>query len=233
MSGDLKPRTVNNYRITYNALFGHLKKRGIIRINPFATTEKKKGESESPEWYKKHEAQRLKKYMLDKKPFLWSAARWLFYCLIRPKSLRNLKISDIDFDRWQIKLRANNTKNSKTYWVAIPEGLKRELEPLCLYENPPNQYVVGYDGLPSDKQVGKNYWNRHHNQILDICGFDVERYTFYGWKHTGFSHAYLNGVGILELMKQAGHHSPDESFKYMRRLGLEDFTSLKEKYPIL
>lgn len=233
MASNLKPKTVNNYRITYNALFSHLKNRGIIKVNPFETTEKKKGESESPEWYKKHEALRLKKYMLEEKPFLWAAARWLFYCLIRPKSLRNLKISDIDFDRWQVKLRANNTKNSKTYWVAIPEGLKKEIEPLCLYQYAPNYYLLGHDGLPSKDSVGKNYWNRHHNKVLDICGFDVSRYTFYGWKHTGFSHAYLNGVGILELMKQAGHHSPDESFKYMRRLGLEDFTSLKEKYPIL
>jgi integrase len=233
MADGLKGTTVNNYRTTYNALFNHLKKRGIIRNNPFYATEKKKGESESPEWYKKHEALRLKKYMLDEKPFLWAAARWLFYCLLRPKSLRNLKISDIDFDRWQIKLRANNTKNSKTYFVAIPEGLKRDLEPLCLYQNPPNYYLVSYDGLPGKEQVGKNFWNRHHNKVLEICGFDVDTHTFYGWKHTGFAQAYLNGVGILELMKQAGHHSPDESFKYMRRLGLEDFSSLKEKYPIL
>lgn len=233
MQSGKKPKTVNNYRITFNALLGHLAKRKVIRANPFQDTEKKKGESESPEWYKRHEAQRLKKYMMDEKPFLWSAARWLFYCLLRPKSLRNLRISDIDFDRWQFKLRADNTKNRKTYWVAIPEGLRREIEPLCLYQNPPNYFVVGHDGKPSAEAVGKNYWNRHHNEVLEKCGFDVGRYTFYGWKHTGFAQAYLNGVGILELMKQAGHHSPDESYKYMRRLGLEDFTALREKYPIL
>ena len=233
LGSGLSPITVNNYRCTFNALFNHLAKRKNIRSNPFKDTDVKKGESDCPEWYKEYEAQRLKKYMLEHKPFVWAAARWEFYCLMRPSSIRGLKVSDIDFHRWMVKLRSGNAKNSKSYWVAIPEGLQKELKPLCLYQYPPTFHVVGLDGLPSEFPVGKNYWNRHHNKVLEALKFDLDTHTFYGWKHTGFALAYLNGVGILELMRQAGHHSPDETYKYMRKLGLEDFTTIKEKYPIL
>jgi integrase len=87
--------------------------------------------------------------MVEEKPFLWSAVRWVFYQFIRPDELRNLKISDIDFDDWKIKVKATSAKNSRSVWMPIVDGLKAELQPLSLYQYPQNYYVIGLDGLPS------------------------------------------------------------------------------------
>jgi integrase len=234
----LHPKTVNNYRITFNALTRRLMKRKEIRANPFAETDPKKGDSDCPEWFKPHEAKNLKKYMLDNSPFLWAGARWLFYCLMRPGTVMDLRIADIDFHRWRVKIRSVDIRNKtdKSYWVVIPDGLKKELEPFSLYQYPPNYYVVGHEGIPSEKNIpDTNYWWYHFKKVLVANGFTVgdRRRSFYGWKHTGFAHAYLAGVGLIELMKQAGHADISQTYEYVRRLGLEDFPEIREKYPIL
>jgi integrase len=235
---DLHPKTVNNYRITFNSLGNRLIKRKEMRSNPFQETEVKKGDSDCPEWFKHHEAKNLKTYMLDNSPFLWSGARWLFYCLMRPGTVMDLRISDIDFYRWRVKIRSVDIRNKtdKSYWVVIPTGLQKELEPLCLYQNPPNFFVVGHEGIPAKNNIpSTNYWWYHFQKVLKNCGFQTgdRQHTFYGWKHTGFAHAYLAGVGLIELMKQAGHADISQTYEYVRRLGLEDFPEIREKFPIL
>jgi integrase len=232
------PRTVNNYRTTFNALARRLLKRKEMRSNPFEETENQKGESDCPEWFKEHEAKALKKYMLENKPFLWFAARWEYYCLMRPGTISDLRIADVDFTRWRVKIRSVDIKNKtdKSYWVVIPKGLIREIEPLCLYQYPPNFYLVGHEGIPAaDNVKTTNYWHYHFQKVLIACGFTVgdRRRSFYGWKHTGFAHAYLAGIGLIELMKQAGHANISQTYEYVRRLGLEDFPEIRDKYPTL
>jgi integrase len=80
-----------------------------------------------------------------------------------------------------------------------------------------------------------NYWHYHFQKVLIACGFTVgdRRRSFYGWKHTGFAHAYLAGIGLIELMKQAGHANISQTYEYVRRLGLEDFPEIQDKYPTL
>lgn len=227
------PQTVNSYVTTFNVHFNKLKKKKLIRINPFEESEVIKCESECPYFYKTNQITQLKRYMLEQKPFLWAACRWIFYQFLRPNELRNLKISDIDFDDWKIKVKATTTKNSRSVWLPIMDGLRKELEPLCLYQYPQNYYVVGHDGLPSEEQLGKNYWRVHHRQMLEKFGYNTDNYKMYGWKHTGFVLAYKAGVGIVELKLLARHHSIEETYNYMRSIGLIDFPDVKAVFPII
>jgi integrase len=231
MNEGLHPKTVNNYRISLSSTFNLLLKRGKIRKNPFAETEKKKGESECPNWFKAHEFERLELYMREHKPFLWAAARWVFYCLMRPGStLRYVKVGDVDWTRWMVKLKYSNTKNSRSYWVFIPDELKEELQTLNLHTYPSGYYLVGPTGEPSENPVYEHYWYNNFREILIELGFDTEGYYFYCLKHTGFAHAYLNGADIVSLKEHAGHSDIRHTYLYMRRLGLEDDGRIRSKF---
>jgi len=227
----LNPVTVNNYRATFNCLLNRAVKFKLLKTNPFKLTETLDGESESADWYRRDDVVRMKEWILENRPYLWIAIQWIFYCLMRPASLRNLKIGDIDFDRWQIRLRSANTKNAKFYYVAIPTAFQSVLQTLNLRDYSSDFYVVGRDGLPSTERVSEHWWYNANLAAIQALGIQG-KYHLYSWKHTGFSIQYLEGkdtgIGILELMKQAGHSSPEQSFAYLRKLGLEDFTAIRK-----
>ena len=225
------PKTINSHRVTFNVHFNKLVKKKIIRSNPFDDCEVIKCESECPHYYKSNQIAQLKKYMLQEKPQLWSAVRWVFYQFLRPDELRNLQIADIDFDDWKIKVKATTAKNSRSVWLPIVDGLKAEIQKLCLYQYPQNYYVIGLDGLPNEQKVSTNYWRYHHKIMLEKFGLNTDNYKMYGWKHTGFVLAYKAGVGIVELKLLARHASIEETYNYMRRVGLIDFPDVRSKFP--
>jgi hypothetical protein len=71
------PTTVNSHLTTFNTFFNKLVEKKRIKENPFFECEVLNAESEAPNFYKLQQVQQLKKYMLDEKPFLWSAVRRL------------------------------------------------------------------------------------------------------------------------------------------------------------
>lgn len=225
------PTTVNSHLTTFNTFFNKLVEKKRIKENPFFECEVLNAESEAPNFYKLPQVQQLKKYMLDEKPFLWSAVRWIFYQFIRPEELRNLRISDIDFDDWRVKVKSTASKNSKSIWLPIMDGLKDELKPLCLHQKPQNYYVVGSDGLPSPRAVGKNFWRTHHLEMLEKFKYNTENYKMYGWKHTGVVMAYKAKIDIVEIKLLCRHADISETYNYMRKLGLIDFPEVRAKFP--
>lgn len=226
------PRTVNCYRVVFKSLFDKLLDEKRVKENPFKKTQRVSGYSKGSSYFKQNQIAELKKYMLEKSPFLWSAVRLIYYCYIRPGELRQLKIGDIDFDDWQIKIRGNISKNKREQWVVIPTALRREIEPLCLYQYPSDFYLIGKEGVPSETPVGFNFWSYNHLKMLRELKYSDD-YNLYSWKHTGVVRAYKAGIGLKELQLQLRHHSLDMVKIYLESLGILDFNNIKEAFPAI
>lgn len=228
-------RTINAHRVTFNSFYTKLIKQGIFKTNPFEDTLAAKGVSVGSTYLKSYQIAQIKAYVNKKEnglEFMWFAIRFIYYCFIRPGELRNLKVGDIDFDDWQIKVKGTISKNGKEQYVIIPEALRKELIPLCLYQYPSDYYLIGKNGLPSSQQIAINYLTRHHLKTLRALNYP-NNYNLYSWKHTGVVHAYKAGLGLKELQMQLRHHSLDMVKIYLESLGILDFANISQNFPAI
>jgi integrase len=226
-------RTINAHRITFNIFFNRMVEGKKIKENPFKNTKRVAQQSVGSQYFKTNQIEELKKYITEHCHFLWLPIQFMYYCYIRPGELRNLKIADIDFDDWQIKIRSDISKNRKEQFVAIPDGLKFQLVALGLHQKLSNSYVFGVDGvLGSETQVGQNYWSYKHLKMLRDLNYS-EAFNLYSWKHTGVVRAYKAGIGLKELQMQLRHHSLDMVKIYLESLGILDFKNIKELFPVI
>lgn len=224
--------TVNFNRETLSGLFNALRKTKKIRSNPFQGIEKLREHTEGSTYYRQNQINELKKIFAEKKPFLLPIIEYLFYTFIRPGELRQLRVQDIDFDNGKINVKGSISKNLKNEYVIIPKQFLQVLKSRGVHQAPPQYFLLGHDGEPSEIQVGKNYFSRHHLEILKDLNYD-SRCNLYTWVHTGVCHAYRNGIGIREIQLQKRHHSLDMTEYYLRGLGLMEFDNLKDKFPTL
>jgi integrase len=150
-------------------------------------------------------------------PALKIFAQYIYYTFIRPAELRRLRVSNVH--EKTISIPGHASKNRKAEHVLITPAMERLLKKLKVRDYPPNYYLIGFDGLPSDKQIYVNYFTRHHLPIREKLGL-IPEYTLYCWKHTGVVDTYLATLDIEFVSRQCRHSSLDMTKRYLRGLGL-------------
>jgi len=127
---------------------------------------------------------------------LWLGVRFIFYCFIRPKELRLLKVADILLEESKICIPATVSKNKKTQYVVIPDAFLENLKEKLTGRNPAEYLIAMGDGFTP---IGKNLLKNRHQKLLKQLHFDTDRFKLYSWKHTGAVMAVKNGVHIKQL----------------------------------
>lgn len=180
-------------------------------------------------YFQKHQVLRLKNRIPAKYPDLWFCCQLLYYCFIRPGEQRMMKVNDILFDDWKIRMRAEITKNKKTQFVTIPVPFRAEIKNLM--ERGPNEWLFP-DLRDGTKPIGPNTMNKRHRKILNEAGFSVD-HKLYSWKHTGAVACVKAGISLKELQIQLRHHSLKEVDEYLKQLGVYDLERLEADFPPL
>lgn len=216
--------TYNKYVVTLKKLLGAA---GYGHLT--AGIENLKATSTPARYFQRHQARRLLEAIDEQDSELGLFVRFLYYCFIRPRELRALRVGDILLEEGEIRVPGQASKNSKTQFVVIPDAFRPWLD--CLYDRPPGEYLFPSD-TDKSKPLGKNTMYRRHQKILAALGFG-EGYMLYSWKHTGAVMAAKAGISIKELQLQLRHHSLDETDKYLRQMGVKDLSRLKENFPSL
>ncbi len=216
------PTTYNKYVVTLKKLLAEAGYRHLLD-----GVENLRASSTPARYFQRHQARRLLAAIDEQDEDLGLFVRFLYYCFIRPRELRRLRVGDILLEEGEIRVPGKVSKNAKTQFVVIPHCFLPHLAPL--FDRPPGEYVFP---SPADKSkpAGKNTMYRRHKKFLDALGFG-EGYTLYSWKHTGAVAAAKAGVSIKELQLQLRHHSLDETDKYLRQMGVKDMGKLREGFP--
>lgn len=231
LSEGYHPVTVQNHIVTLITLFNRLKKEKIIRHNPFEHVEKVRGESDVRSHFTDAELMSVKKELLLRgKTSVYNACQYLYFLLCRPKELRLMKIRDIDFENWTIKISWRTGKTKKTRYVTIPTGLQEFMKNQNIESYPLDYYLCGLSGLPSEKPVSANYWSAGFTAVLRDLGFD-ESYVLYSIKNTGARKWYKAGIDMFSIQKQIGHQDPKTTQIYFRSMGVLDFAHVNAHVP--
>ncbi len=220
--------TVNAHRRTFNQAFNFCVRKKTMSKNPFEGTERVSGSSDSKMPFTKTQAHFVKSKMPEE---LWAAARWLYYCFIRPGELRQIRVGELDLDEGKILVKSDISKNRKSEWVIVPAALMKELAPLCLYQYDPTWFLIGENGLPSETTVGFNFWSNRHLKLLKALNFDTKQYSLYSWKHYGVYRLAKATKDYRAVQLQCRHHSLDMTVRYLRKIGIMEYNNIRDDFP--
>ncbi len=214
----LHPTTWNKYRTVL--------RRALLAVGCpdwFDRIPQLKATSTPDRYFQTHQAAQLGAYMKEHNPPLALFVKFIFYTLIRPGELRQLKAGDIEFDTGKIRVPGKVAKTGVTRYAVIPDAFRAELE--FIKELSPGQFVFQRKG---GGKIGTNRMYEAHRRCLEALEFG-DGYTLYSWKHTGAVSLANAGVSVKQIMLQAGHASLDETDGYLRQMGVRDMDDLREK----
>lgn len=227
-------RTVLKYQQILKNFFNYLidSKKILIRNPVFGMPVVGEIKDEAAVPIPDHDREVFKLYMQNHDPQLWLVCMMEFYCALRPhEELRNLLISDLNWDSQTITIRNSRAKNRKTQTVDIPHQLYEDMINVYhLDEYPPEYYIFSRNGLPGTILLGKNYFKNHFAAIRNALGLP-SYYKLYGFKHTGACKLADFGVSTYELQRHMRHVSISTTEAYInKRIGVKSDT-IRNNFP--
>ncbi|MEO5889747.1 MAG: tyrosine-type recombinase/integrase [Ferruginibacter sp.] len=222
----------NQHLRLFKSFFVELILQGVVNKNPFAGIRGMEKINIPALYFNKGQIEILKLVIPNRDTQLWQFCNVMYYCFIRPGELRQLLISDIDFQEARIRMRPEITKNKKLQYVSIPSQLFRMFQDAGFNKYSKNYYLFGRDGLPGLVQLSTSSMKVRHQTILRGIKFSTE-HKLYSWKHTGAIACARAGMPLKDLQMQLRHSSLDQVNKYLASMLVWESDFIKNSYPEL
>jgi integrase len=227
------PYTRNTYLIMYKSLFSILVDMEIIVANPFYKVKRLKAQSESCRPFSAQQVAELRMAMQTHDPQLFYFTQFIFYAFIRPNELRLLQVKHVNLkDRLihipGLSMHGERISKTKARYVEICASLADLLTESDLLDRPADAYLFPSTRNPQQPNGSNTMYHRHQG-ILKAYGYQGDKYTLYGWKHSGVIAAYLAGLDILTIQQMCGHTAVDMTYRYLRKIGLLRSDAAREK----
>lgn len=221
-------KTAHEYKELFKSTCKHFVKVGLIKSNPFELlpTVKFKKDTKKPQIMSDIILHTIKNYFLEHDKQMWTVCLFIFYCFIRPKELRFLKIGDIDFAEGYVTVRGEIAKNDKTQTVIIPDNLLEHLIKENYHLKNKTDFVFT-NGVYTHKAVGRSYFSNQYRAMRKVTGIDFD-IKFYSLKHTGGVKLKKSGADLIEMKKQFRHYSIEQTYQYICSLENEDSPHIRK-----
>jgi integrase len=212
-------KTINS-KVGYNrGLFEKLKDDNVIKTNPFDKLKRlPEVNSTLHEVFTDKQIEKVKNYLIEHDLQLWHYIQFIFYCYIRPKELRNLKVKHFFVKERKILIPASESKSKRDDYVYMPERISTIIKEMQIDNVSGNNYLFSTDGYGGTKGLSTNGMYNRHKKMLEELEINGD-FTLYSWKHTGVVKAYKKGIDIKAIQRQCRHSSIEMTDKYMRSLG--------------
>lgn len=215
---NLKGSTLNNYLMTLVGVWKVVQKSNKLVSNPFQDIHRFPKKSIPQRPLKQGIIAVLKNDLEESDPQLWLAAQFMYYCFIRPKELRFMKIKHLDLFDGKATVFADISKTDKTRTVEIHNEFLTVLwSKYKLNSYPEDYYIFTTKKEPGEKNVGKNYFWARFDAVRKRLNIPND-YKFYGFKHTGAVRAIKAGANIKEIQGQMGHSSIETTDEYIKSM---------------
>jgi integrase len=223
--------TFNNHRRLFKTLFNVFLNRKLIESNPLHNVPELV-ETETANVAYTAEQKAILKQELSQLPQLWQFAQIIYYSLMRPNELQQLRVKHVR--EQDLYIPADISKNHYARYPKITPGLKKVLDGMQLHNYNPEDLLFTKLGTPGPDSLkwSENYFTFKHREVADRLGYGAD-YVLYSWKHTGVVDLYRAGVKERYIMQQSGHRDMESFGKYLRSLGLYTNEELVSKAPEL
>lgn len=231
VSEGYKGRTFNNMVAMNRVILNMLVDRDILPSNPLKKVKRTPvGDGRNTAFNPKQKKE-LKEYFATHDPIMWDFIKFIYHLWIRPSELLQMKISDIHLERKVVMIWGGVGKNRRQMPVDIPDSFIEEMKAIGLSKLNQDYYLFGSRFKPSPNAITSTNSSKRHSKALEALKYNG--YTLYSWKATGMCDAYDAGVDIYAIMRQARHHSLDQTITYLKSMGRIPNVSFKSKAPSL
>jgi integrase len=171
-------------------------------------------------------------WIAENNPGLFLGVLLSYYCFIRPNELRKMQVHCIDVEEKVIRLPGSITKTQKPRTVTVPNAILPALEQI-VSKYAPDRFVFG-PGLKVGRSPAKKdaFYHAHKRALEQLYRSGAIKsilgLSFYSWKDSGLTDLSEN-ISLLDLMKQAGHHDPKITMKYIHEKPAEKIRRLEKK----
>lgn len=222
-AADWKGRTYNNNLKGLITIFGYLKKKKKIEVNPIGSgeIETRPNRSEKNKYYSKGTRDIIQPE-LDKIPYLDLFIKWVYYSCARITELNRLQVGDIDFELKRIRVPAEVGKTGAHVGVrTIPicEELHDLIDQMALRKLPTKYYIFTREQKPGLVMIADDYFRDIYLPIKRKLDLD-NNYTLYSFKHTRVVDLLVAGYTPQLVMFLTGHTDWTSFQKYCRELGV-------------
>lgn len=238
ISDKIGSRTYNNNLLFYKRLFKWLKAKFYIENNPFLEIEtiSKKTYKKTRKALTREQLHAMIEYLEKDNPRFLAASMLMYYCLLRPDDLHELKKGNFDFENHLIKIFPESTKNSHFSFRVIPLALEPYLEVLNIPSLPDTDYIFSeklkFSFKSGPEKIDKRYFSKYWSEKLrPAMGWGLEL-QFYSLKDTGITNLMSDGISPVFVSKQADHSSIEITNIYIDKSlpeGYEQIRNLAKK----
>lgn len=208
----------NTYDFT-RTIFNFLLKKKYITESPCAGIDKLKTKSTKHRFYNEENLKAITKAMTVSDPYIYLIFQTVYYLCIRSeKELSNLKIKNIIWEQNKILIEVG--KGNYEDYLPMDENIKNLFIAHKINEYPPDYYVFGINGHPSEKGVGQGFFAKRFRKVRDGAGLNHD-FTLYGAKHSRIIHLKQDGLDDASIMALTRHKDFSAYAKYLRDLGMD------------
>jgi integrase len=234
------PKTILNARRIYKTFFNWCAKsdQSYIEKNPLDELELKKIKSNvapkiSNVPFEEDDLKKLMEHLDLHYPFEALFCRFIYFTLIRPGEICNLKVQDVKMNLKIIIVPVEVMKAStkiKHDEIPIADDLYKILTRLNISNYPGNYYLFSEDKESVFGEVKFDYDKVYKllKKVFKELEMDNKGYTLYGFKHTSNIKRFNSGWKLTEIMKANRHTDVQMTLEYLKNITHQtDITNLK------
>lgn len=227
----LGPVTINANIDGISRIFEKMADLKIITSNPFTVVDAlPTGESDRYEPLTDEEIRKIFAHLRVKNKELLLFAYFIYYCFLRPDSIKSIKISQIDFVNRTITIPSKSHKTRKPTTKQLLQPVYDLLLEFSIDKLDKTLFLFGEKLKPGTVKCRHGGYSYEWGKLVksnqgDGLGIDK---NIYALKHTGGSNYVNDNKGTINLpwlQKQMGHSSLKETQAYLAKMG---FVTLDE-----
>ena len=222
--------TYNNYLKQAKNFFNWCVEKCYAKENPFNTIKPKRKEDKKRILIPASTRAEITKYLMQHKPGLLLVCYLEYYSLIRPKEIRFLRVSAVDFQNHCIVIDGEIAKNHHTRYAAMPSQVENLMLQLGIDKAPSQNYIIGKGYTPNAAQLTRPRLIKDWEKIrkrLDI----PDTMPLYSFRDTGITEMLRSGIPEITVMQHADHSDLSITSIYAKHADPNLINTIRNKVP--
>lgn len=211
---DSSARTRNNYRSWISSFGSWLEEKQFVDSNPAAKIKALPIDGKIRSEISHKDLGKLRSYLQTNNPNFLLLCQFLYYTLIRPGELSNIKLKDIHLKEQKVYIASTISKNRRDGMVGLNDALIKAMIDLNIFSHDGECYLFGKDFKPSREKGNSRSYRTYFNKVRQELKFP-ESYQLYSMKDSGI-HDLANAEGIVIARDQARHADVSTTNKYLK-----------------
>lgn len=197
-------RCYNNYLKFCRCFFNWLLEHCYVNLNPFNSLHVKQKTAKKRTIIDHETRQAIVKFLSANSPQMLLVCKLIYYCMLRPKEIINLRVCDVDFERGTIFVDSAVAKNHHSRHAAMTDDVIASLSYIKDYK--PDMWLISQNWLPGYKKAEPTKFSKMWIKYRDKMRLP-KVLQLYSFRDTGIFEMLKAGIDPLTVKQHADHHS--------------------------